>query len=57
MLHNSLLRGVFHAPLTFFDTTPTGRILSRFGKDVDELDTALPRNLSSTVGSTFQVNF
>lgn len=41
-LHDVLLTGVMRAPLFFFETTPIGRILSRFSKDTDELDNDLP---------------
>lgn len=34
-LHAQLLRAVLRAPLTWYDTTPLGRILTRFSKDVD----------------------
>ncbi|XP_037025227.1 multidrug resistance-associated protein 1 isoform X2 [Bradysia coprophila] len=53
--HKVLLHGVVRAPLTFFDTTPTGRILSRFSKDVDVLDTGLSRQISDTVFGIFEV--
>ncbi|TFK23810.1 ATP-dependent bile acid permease [Coprinopsis marcescibilis] len=33
------LQGVLRAPVSFFDTTPMGRVLSRFSKDQDTLDT------------------
>ncbi|KAG7091281.1 hypothetical protein E1B28_010329 [Marasmius oreades] len=39
------LRNVLRSPVSFFDTTPMGRILSRLSKDQDTLDTALPMNL------------
>lgn len=42
-LHNKMLSSVLRAPLSFFDTTPIGRILSRFSRDVNVLDELLPQ--------------
>ncbi|KNC96889.1 uncharacterized protein SPPG_07717 [Spizellomyces punctatus DAOM BR117] len=37
-LHSAMLARLLHAPMRFFDTTPMGRILNRFSKDVQSLD-------------------
>ncbi|KAK6983579.1 multidrug resistance-associated protein 1, partial [Biomphalaria glabrata] len=41
-LHQYLLENVMRSPMSFFDTTPVGRIVNRFSRDVEVIDNALP---------------
>ncbi|CAL8093844.1 unnamed protein product [Calicophoron daubneyi] len=41
-LHLRLLESVLRAPSSFFDTTPTGRIVNRFSKDIEAVDMRFP---------------
>jgi ATP-binding cassette, subfamily C (CFTR/MRP), member 1 len=40
-LHRKLLDSILRAPQSFFDTTPLGRIISRFSKDLYSIDLEL----------------
>ena len=42
-LNGKMLRAVLRAPLSFFHTTPTGRILNVFSKDQGSVDEQLPQ--------------
>ena len=48
-LHDRSFASVTRAPLTFFDTTPLGRILHRFSKDQDTIDTTLSESIRSVI--------
>jgi ATP-binding cassette subfamily C (CFTR/MRP) protein 1 len=54
-LHWIILIGVLHAPMSFFDTTPIGRIINRFAKDIDSVDTALPNSFSQALTTLITV--
>jgi ABC-type multidrug transport system fused ATPase/permease subunit len=48
-LHWIILLGVLHAPMSFFDTTPIGRIINRFAKDIDAVDSTLSEAFSQSL--------
>jgi ATP-binding cassette subfamily C (CFTR/MRP) protein 1 len=54
-LHTTILSGVLHAPMIFFDTTPIGRIINRFAKDIDSIDASLPQSFSGAFGTVTSV--
>ncbi|XP_040171081.1 multidrug resistance-associated protein 1-like isoform X1 [Anopheles arabiensis] len=53
--HNKLLESSMHMPMSFFDTTPLGRIINRFSKDVDVVDNILPATIRAWLLMLFSV--
>lgn len=45
LMHRNMLQRVLQAPQDFFQSTPTGRLLNRFSKDVDAIDAHIPDNI------------
>uniref|UniRef100_A0A8C9WQW9 ATP binding cassette subfamily C member 12 n=1 Tax=Scleropages formosus TaxID=113540 RepID=A0A8C9WQW9_SCLFO len=56
-LHNKMFQKIINSPMSFFDTTPTGRMVNRFSKDQDELDAALPFHLENFLQNCLIVIF
>ncbi|XP_076147974.1 ATP-binding cassette sub-family C member 12-like isoform X1 [Alosa pseudoharengus] len=56
-LHDTMFHKILFSPMSFFDTTPTGRMVNRFSKDQDELDTALPINMDSLLQCYLMITF
>ncbi|CAF4075111.1 unnamed protein product, partial [Rotaria sordida] len=54
-LHWFILIGILHAPISFFDTTPIGRIINRFSKDIEAVDSALPNAFSQSLTTLITV--
>ncbi|CBY39902.1 unnamed protein product, partial [Oikopleura dioica] len=44
-IHDSVITSILRFPLSFYDKTPSGRIINRVGKDIDVVDAALIRTL------------
>jgi ATP-binding cassette subfamily C (CFTR/MRP) protein 4 len=51
-LHNSMFAEIVRAPMRFFNTNPSGRILNRFSRDVGIVDETLPTSLMDTIQVT-----
>uniref|UniRef100_A0A668AAK9 ATP-binding cassette, sub-family C (CFTR/MRP), member 3 n=1 Tax=Myripristis murdjan TaxID=586833 RepID=A0A668AAK9_9TELE len=52
-LHLNLLENKLHTPQSFFDTTPIGRVINRFSKDIYVIDEALPSTVLMFLGTVF----
>ncbi|KAF9134617.1 hypothetical protein BGW39_006382 [Mortierella sp. 14UC] len=54
-LHDALLARILRLPMSFFDTTPMGRIVNRFSSDVGAIDSQLPENNHDMIGFIFHI--
>lgn len=56
-LHHRMLLSVIRAPMSFFETTPLGRILNRFSNDIYRIDQLLARVFSQFFSNSIYVCF
>ncbi|KAH9413433.1 Mrp-4p [Dermatophagoides pteronyssinus] len=54
-LHRILMERIMRSPIQFFDTTPLGRIVNRFSKDIDTVDSTIPHTMRGWVICFLQV--
>lgn len=55
--HSRMLSSVFAAPMSFFDATPSGQLLSRFGKETETIDRGVPDSIGSVLFCFLQIFF
>lgn len=48
-LHDMIFRGVTRAKMIFFNNNPSGRILNRFARDINNVDSMLPNALFDVI--------
>uniref|UniRef100_A0A665VE18 ATP-binding cassette, sub-family C (CFTR/MRP), member 2 n=1 Tax=Echeneis naucrates TaxID=173247 RepID=A0A665VE18_ECHNA len=49
IMHSELLNNILRVPMLFFDTTPIGRVVNRFAKDIFTIDEAIPQSFRSWI--------
>ncbi|XP_062162854.1 ABC transporter C family member 12-like isoform X2 [Alnus glutinosa] len=54
-LHDSTLHSVLRAPMIFFHTNPTGRIINRFAKDLGDIDRNVANSMNMFMGQVWQL--
>ena len=54
-MHLHMLHKVMRMPQSFFDQTPSGRVINRFSRDTEVLDSLLPMVLVQMIGCLFNI--
>ncbi|TGJ82318.1 hypothetical protein E0Z10_g6434 [Xylaria hypoxylon] len=56
-LHTNFIKAIMNVPLSWFKTTPVGRIVNRFSRDMASLDTAIVGMLRMTIENAIRLVF
>ncbi|KAF1957365.1 hypothetical protein CC80DRAFT_42988 [Byssothecium circinans] len=56
-LHERMAFAIFRSPMSFFETTPAGRILNRFSSDIYRVDEVLARTFNMLFVNTARAGF
>ena len=54
-LHDKMLASILKAPVRFFDSTPVGRLLQRFSRDLESVDIQLQWSFESAMHALFKI--
>lgn len=57
IMHDGMAKSVLRAPMSFFETTPIGRILNRFSNDIYKIDEILGRVFGMFFSNSVKVLF
>lgn len=55
LMHDKMLKSVLKSQIRFFDSTPIGRILQRFSRDIESVDIHLQWTFDNAIHSLFNV--
>jgi len=55
LFHDKMIRAVLSTPIRFFDSTPVGRILQRFSRDMESVDIQLQWSFDHTIHALFHI--
>ncbi len=55
-MHSMMLTSLLSAPMSFFDVTPTGRILNRFLQDMQNVDNCVPSVIIQQIQNTLNMS-
>lgn len=54
-IHKEMLQKILAAPMSFFDSSPTGRVLNRFLQDLQNIDNFVPNSISDQIMKTLNI--
>lgn len=54
-LHDMIFRGITRAKMAFFHNNPSGRILNRFARDINNIDSLLPSIMIDVLNVCHQI--
>ncbi|PON71683.1 ATP-binding cassette containing protein [Parasponia andersonii] len=54
-LHDAMLHSILRAPMVFFHSNPTGRVINRFSKDQADLDRSVAIFMNAFLGQVWQL--
>lgn len=55
LMHDKMLKSVLRSQIRFFDSTPIGRVLQRFSRDIESVDIHLQWTFDNAIHSLFNV--